>query len=90
MAKDIRYGAATMPVQQNQRGSRLMTRVRHQNEHRALQQAKRVPWRTLAAAAEEYTDWEVFTLWLRAVVDAARHIPADVARENGIESPSRP
>jgi hypothetical protein len=70
-----------MPVQHDQHGSGLMARVRLRNERRALQQAKLVPWKTLAATAEQYTDWEVFTLWLRAVVDAARHIPTDVARE---------
>lgn len=57
------FDSAVMPVEQNQRGARLMARVRHRDERRALQQAKRVPWKTVAATAEEYTDWEVFTLW---------------------------
>ena len=70
-----------MPMQRNQRGGSLIDRVRHQTESRALDQAKRVPWKLLAAAADEYTDWQVFTLWLRAVVEAASGIPDPVAQE---------
>jgi hypothetical protein len=68
-------------MQRNQRGGSLIDRVRHQTESRALDQAKRVPWKLLAAAADEYTDWQVFTLWLRAVVEAASGIPGPVAQE---------
>jgi hypothetical protein len=68
-------------MQRNQRGGSLIDRVRHQTESRALDQAKRVPWKLLAAAADEYTDWQVFTLWLRAVVEAASGIPDPVAQE---------
>lgn len=70
-----------MPMQRNQRGGSHIDRVRHQTESRALEQAKRVPWKRLAAAADEYTDWQVFTLWLRAVVEAASSIPDIVAQE---------
>jgi hypothetical protein len=62
---------------QNQRDS-LTVRVRDGNEQRALLLAKRVSWQTLAAAADEYTDWVSFTLWLRAVVDAAGRIPLEI------------
>ena len=65
----------------------LIARVRFQNERRAWLQARRAPWKTLAAAAEEYTDWQVFTLWLRAVIAAARCIPADVEQELESRSP---
>jgi hypothetical protein len=64
-----------------------MDRVRQQSERRALEQAKRVPWKRLAEAAEEYTDWQVFTLWLRAVVEAARSIPIMVAQEMESRTP---
>ena len=70
-----------MPRQQNQRGGQLMDRVRHQAEHRALEQANRVPWKRLAAAADEYTDWQVFSLWLRAVMEVSRSVPTIVADE---------
>ena len=70
-----------MPRQQNQRGSRLMDRVRHQAERRALEQANRVPWKRLAAAVDEYTEWQVFSLWLRAVVEVSMSVPAMALRE---------
>ena len=65
----------------------LIDRVRQQTERRALEQAKRVPWKRLAEAADEYTDWQVFTLWLRAVVEAAGSIPAMVAQEMESRTP---
>jgi hypothetical protein len=74
-------------MQRDQRGGSLIDRVRHQTERRALERAKRVPWKRLAAAADEYTDWQVFTLWLRAVVDAASSIPAMVAQEMESRTP---
>ena len=66
-------------MERDQRGGSLIDRVRQQTERRALEQAKRVPWKRLAEAADEYTDWQVFTLWLRAVVEAAGSIPAMIA-----------
>jgi hypothetical protein len=70
-----------MPLKRNQRGGDLIDRVRQQTERRALEQAKRVPWNRLAKAADEYTDWQVFTLWVRASVEAAGSIPAMVEQE---------
>jgi hypothetical protein len=52
-----------------------------QFESQALEQAKRVPWPRLAAAVDQYNEWEAFTLWLRAVGDAANAVPAVVERE---------
>jgi len=51
-----------MTMQRSQRGGSLIIRVQQQTERRALEQARRVPWKRLAEAAEEYTDWQVFTL----------------------------
>ena len=76
-----------MPVERNRRGRSLVDRVRQQTERRALEQAKRVPWKRLAEAADEYTDWQVFTLWLRAVVEAAGSIPAMVVQEMESRTP---
>jgi len=76
-----RIGMTVMPRQQNQRGVNLVDRVRHQTERCALEQARRVPWKCLAAAADEFTEWQVFTLWLRVVVETAKSIPAVVALE---------
>ena len=69
-----------MPRQQNQRGN-LMDRVRRQTQRRALEQANRVTWKRLASAAAEYTEWQVFSLWLGAVVEAAKCVPAMVVKE---------
>ena len=75
-----------MPVR-NQRGSSLIDQVRHQTELRALEQARRVTWRRLAAVADEYTEWQVFGLWVRAVVEATGSIPAMVAQEMESRTP---
>src|ERR1035438_2339727 len=76
-----------MPKQRNRRGGELVDRVRQQTERRALKQARLVPWKRLAEAAEEYTDWQVFTLWLRAVVASAGGIPPIVEQELDSRTP---
>ena len=63
-------------------------RIRQQTEIRALDEARKVPWRTLANAAEEYTEWQVFALWLRAVLDAGEALPGEVAIEIERRSPA--
>jgi hypothetical protein len=64
-----------------------VARIRNATARRALLEAKRVPWPHLARAAEEYTEWHVFTLWARAIVDAADAIPANVRTEIGSRAP---
>ena len=61
-------------------------RVRQYVEIRALNQAKRVPWRILAQGATQYTEWQVFALWLRAVLDICERLPPEVANEIEIRS----
>ena len=46
-----------------------------------MEQAKRVPWPSLAKAADDYTTWQAFALWVRAAVDSADKIPAAVQSE---------
>ena len=46
-----------------------------------------MPWVVLANAAEEYTEWQVFALWVRAVLDACEGLPAEVAAEVETRSP---
>jgi hypothetical protein len=75
-----------MPVR-HQRDGNLIDRARHQTELRALEQARRVTWRRLAAVADEYTEWQVFGLWVRAVVEATGGIPAMVAHEMESKTP---
>ena len=69
-----------------QRGSPA-DRVRRQAEIRALDEASTVPWKILADAAGEYTEWQVFALWLRAVLDACEGLPVEVASEIETRSP---
>lgn len=64
-----------------------MARVRRQIESRALNEAKKVPWRILAEAADEYTDWQIFALWLRAVLDSCDTPPPEIALETQNRSP---
>jgi len=63
-------------------------RVRQYAETRALEEAKKVPWRLLASSADEYTEWQVFALWLRAALDVCEEQPADVANEVETRSPA--
>jgi len=58
-----------------------VARVRNATERRALEQAKRVPWPRLAKAVDEYTDWHVFALWARAMVETANNVPPTVQSE---------
>jgi hypothetical protein len=53
-----------------------------------LDEAKKVPWRLLANAANGYTEWQVFALWLRAVLDFYEELPAEVANEVEARSPA--
>ena len=64
-----------------------MARVRNATQRRALEQAKRVPWQRLAKAADEFIQWHVFTLWVRATVDAANSLPAAVRAEVELRAP---
>ena len=63
-------------------------RVRQYAEIRALDEAKRVPWRFLANAADEYTEWQFFALWLRAVMDVSEALPVEIAHEVKVRSPA--
>jgi len=65
-----------------------VARIRNATARRALVQAKRVPWPHLARAAEGYTEWHVFALWARAIVDASGAIPAAVRTEIEGRAPS--
>lgn len=65
-----------------------VARLRNATVRRALEQAKRVPWPRLAKAADDYTDWQIFALWVRATLDAARIMPAVVRAEIDLRAPS--
>ena len=62
-------------------------RICNAMERRAIEQAKRVPWRRLAETADEYSTWQIFTLWVRARVDGSKHIPAAARSEVDLRAP---
>jgi hypothetical protein len=70
-----------MPRSKKQRIVQQFASVHDQFKKRALEQAKKVPWPTLVAAVDRYNDWQVFSLWLRAVIDAAGSVPPLVKQE---------
>ena len=58
-----------------------VARIRSATERRAKEHAKRIPWPSLAKAVDEYTEWQVFALWVRATADGAHSIPSEVESE---------
>src|ERR1051326_2053803 len=78
-----------MVVRMGQKHSRdhIRDRVAKEAERVALAQAERVHWKLLLETAENYTEWQVFSLWLRAVVDAAQGLPATVIQEMDSRAP---
>ena len=70
-----------MTKPKKQRISHRLPGVHDRFKNRGLEQAKKVPWPRLVAAVDQYNDWQVFSLWLRAVVDAAKSVPPIVEQE---------
>src|SRR5690242_21905185 len=66
---------------------RIQDRVANEAERLALAQAKRIPWKRLLESADNYTESQVFSLWLRAVVDVARGLPARTVQEMNSRAP---
>jgi len=69
------------------RRSSSIDRVGSQTEKRALNSARKVPWRILAEAADEYTGWQTFALWLRGVLDCCEALPQEIAVQIEKRSP---
>ena len=65
----------------------LVLSVRLDRKDRALQNALLVPWRELAASADEYVQWHAFVLWVRTIIEAAGHAPAAIRSELGTRCP---
>jgi hypothetical protein len=70
-----------MPKRTNQGIASQYPGVLEQVKERAFEQSRHVQWTKLAAAVQEANEWETFTLWLRAVVDAAGEIPSTLEHE---------
>ena len=69
------HGAYEMSKRKGQQVRSQLDSLHEQGKARALDQARKVPWRRLAAAVDQANHWEAFGLWLRAVVDAAKNLP---------------
>jgi hypothetical protein len=59
----------------------LVLNVRLDSKQRALENALLVPWRELAASADEYVQWQGFVLWVRALIYAAGDVPDGIRSE---------
>ena len=80
-ATSARRDTSRMSTRRKQQISSQFAGVREQVKAKALEQARRVPWPRLADAVEEANRWQIFSLWVRGVVDAAHGIPPVVERE---------
>src|SRR5215831_137898 len=59
----------------------LVLNVRLDRKQRALQDALLIPWRELAAGANEYVEWHTFVLWVRTIVEATGDVPDGICSE---------
>jgi hypothetical protein len=57
------------------RDSAILLNVRRDSKQRALQAALLVPWSQLAEDAAAFAQWHIFVLWVRAIAEAAGHLP---------------
>ena len=46
----------------------------------AARQARRIPWRRLLEARREFVDWEVFTFWVRSIIESEDATPRWLAK----------
>jgi hypothetical protein len=53
----------------------LVLSVRLDSKDRAVQNALLVPWRDLAASADQYVQWHAFVLWVRTIMETAGCAP---------------
>jgi len=51
-------------------------RVYEMARHEANREATRVPWQRLLDAREQYVEWNAFSLWVRAIVEAEHEVPS--------------
>ena len=52
-----------------------VARVQRLARERADAQARRIPWRRLLDARNEYIDWQEFQLWVRSILEVENGIP---------------
>jgi hypothetical protein len=59
----------------------LVFNVRRDRKQRAVQDALLIPWRYLAASADNYVEWHTFVLWVRTIVEVAGDVPDGICAE---------
>jgi hypothetical protein len=59
----------------------LVLSVRLDSKDRAVQNALLVPWRELAASADQYVQWHAFVLWVRTIMETAGCAPDVIQSE---------
>ena len=62
-------------------------RVQELARGRATRQLLRVPWDRFFQAQQEYLDWEAFSLWVRAIVEAQGCVPASIHQTLQVRCP---
>lgn len=53
----------------------VVSQVRLDRKHKALQQALLVPWHRLEKTASTYVEWHMFVLWVRAIAEREADLP---------------
>jgi len=64
------------PKQRTVRTSKAEACVSEMARREADRQARRIPWRRLLEARQQYVEWNAFSLWARAVAEAEGCTPA--------------
>ena len=62
------------------RPGKVERRVRELARRRATRQLLRTAWERFFQAQQEYLDWEAFSLWVRAIVQAEGRVPSSICR----------
>src|SRR5262249_34996387 len=91
MSRDTYWGILSMSVSMAKRNKQrpkqaaqrkqTFARAYEQYQKIALDEACRIPWPQLMQFVEESLRWEVFVLWIRAVVNAANGVPPVIEQE---------
>ena len=69
-----------MPATKRVTLSSLVRNAGRAAKERAQQQARRVPWRLLAAFQKQYIESECFLFWMRSIEETAGHLPVSVRK----------
>jgi len=68
------------PKQRTVRTSKAEICVSEMARREADRHARRIPWRRLLEARQQYVEWNAFSLWARAIAQAEGQVPAWLVR----------